>query len=107
MIIWGIRRYVQQLAILVARCSLQGHSSAHRLVRRRTKFTLFFIPLFPVSSSYGLVCTMCGNETKVDKARVPEIEAEAQRQRHEQAAQQAAGQQYAPYDAPQAQPEPN
>jgi Fe2+ or Zn2+ uptake regulation protein len=95
-IIWGIRRYVQQLAMIVARCSAQGHTAAHRLVRKRTKFTLFFVPLFPISTSHVLVCTMCGNTAPVPKERVPEIEAEAQRQAVEQA-----GQQFAPFEAPQ------
>lgn len=99
--IWGVRRYVQQLAVLVARCSAQGHTAAHRLVRKRTKFTLFFVPLIPINTSYLLVCTMCGNAAKMDKARVPEIEAEAARQQQEQAAQQA---QYATFEAPQTEP---
>jgi hypothetical protein len=105
-IIWGFRRYAMQVAILVARCSALGHTAAHRLVRRRTKFTLFFVPLIPISTSYHLVCTMCGNDYKVDKARVPEMEAEAARQRQEQLAQQPQ-QQYAPFEAPAAQPDPN
>jgi Fe2+ or Zn2+ uptake regulation protein len=83
MLIWGIRRYVQQLAVLVATCSAQGHSAAHRLLRRRTKFTLFFIPLIPLGSTYHLVCTACGATAKMDAARVPEIQGEAARQQLE------------------------
>jgi hypothetical protein len=72
-ILWGIRRYVQQLAILLARCPAQGHEAPHRLMRRRTTFMLFCVPLFPISTSYQLLCTACGNVAKIDKARVDEV----------------------------------
>jgi hypothetical protein len=95
-IIWGIRRYVQQLAILMALCPAQGHEAPHRLIRRRTKFTLFFVPLFPVSSSHQLVCTTCGNVAKIDKVGVAEVTAEATRQQQEQLGATTGSQQFAP-----------
>jgi hypothetical protein len=102
-LIWGVRRYVQQVAVLVARCSLQGHSAAHRLVKRRTKFTLFFVPLFTVGTKHFLACTLCGHSVEVPGTQVPGIVAEAQRQQIER----AGAPQYAPYDAPVQQPGPN
>ncbi|HEX8002348.1 MAG TPA: hypothetical protein VF519_06600 [Mycobacteriales bacterium] len=102
MIIWGFRTYAQQLAVLVARCALQGHNAAHAVVRRRTKFTLFFIPLFPVSSKHLLVCSMCGNATPVAKENVESVLAEAQRQELERG-----GQQYAEFQAPVTEPGAN
>ena len=107
MIIWGFRSYVQQLALLVARCASQGHTAAHALVLKRTKFTLFFIPLFPISSKHELVCTMCGGTAKVEKERVPEVQAEAARQQQEHAAQQLGAQQYAAFQALVTEPGPN
>jgi Fe2+ or Zn2+ uptake regulation protein len=98
-IIWGFRTTAQQLAILVARCALQGHTAAHAVVRRRTKFTLFFIPLFQVSSKHVLVCSLCGNATPMAKENVPAALAEAQRQEVERA-----GQQFAEFQAPVAEP---
>jgi hypothetical protein len=53
--------------------------AAHRL-RRRTKFTLFFVPLIPLGSSYHLVCVACGATTNIDGATLPRVEAEAARQ---------------------------
>ncbi|HET8658396.1 MAG TPA: zinc-ribbon domain-containing protein [Micromonosporaceae bacterium] len=42
------------------RCEVCGHSAPQALVKRTTKFTLFFVPLFPVrpSRSY-LECGHC------------------------------------------------
>jgi hypothetical protein len=102
MLIWGFRTSAQQLAIFVARCALQGHNAAHALVRRRTKFTLFFIPLFPVSTKHILVCSLCGNDTKVEKENVPAALAEAQRQELERSSGQ-----FAEFQAPVAEPGPN
>jgi Fe2+ or Zn2+ uptake regulation protein len=98
--IWGVRRYVQQLAVLVARCSLQGHNAAHRLVKRRTKFTFFFIPLFTMNTKHLLACTMCGHTVELPAAQVEGVLAEARRQEQERA-----GQQYAEFQAPQTEPQ--
>jgi hypothetical protein len=55
------------LAILTFVCSRCGNTSAHRLEERVRKFTLFFIPLFPIGRrrTFG-TCTYCGLVTEVD-----------------------------------------
>lgn len=57
MIIWGTRSYIYQLAMITLLCGRCGNPSAHALRRRVMKFTLFFIPLFPISSKYSTQCT--------------------------------------------------
>jgi hypothetical protein len=102
LIIWGFRTKALALAMLVARCALQGHTAAHHLVKQQTKFTLFFIPLFPVRTKHLLSCAMCGGSAPVAKERVPEVLNEAARQEHERSAQQ-----FAEFHAPQPEISPN
>ncbi|WP_329135334.1 zinc-ribbon domain-containing protein [Streptomyces sp. NBC_00670] len=86
MIIFGTRGYLYQLAILTLVCGRCGNPAAHTLRKRVTKFTLFFIPLFPVSSKYATQCTFCGAEQKIIKEQADQLLAHA-------AAGQAAAQQ--------------
>ncbi|WP_340385643.1 zinc-ribbon domain-containing protein [Streptomyces sp. SS7] len=65
MIIFGTKGYLYQLAILTLVCGRCGNPAAHALRKRVTKFTLFFVPLFPVSTTYLTQCTFCGAEEKV------------------------------------------
>ncbi len=59
MLIWGFRQRSETLAMLTLACR-NGHTAAHRLTCVRRMFTLFFIPLFPVSRRYFGVCAQCG-----------------------------------------------
>lgn len=77
MIIFGTRGYLYQLAILTLVCGRCGNPSAHTLRKRVTKFTLFFIPLFPVSVKYATQCTFCGAETKIIKEQADPLLAQA------------------------------
>ena len=45
-----------------------GVTAAQVLIRRTTKFSLFFIPLFPVKpATYYLQCTNCGAVRRTDR----------------------------------------
>ncbi|BBC34513.1 uncharacterized protein SGFS_058070 [Streptomyces graminofaciens] len=77
-IIFGTKGYLYQLAILTLVCGHCGNPAAHTLRKRVTKFTLFFVPLFPVSTKYVTQCTFCGVEQKVDKEQAERLEAQAQ-----------------------------
>ncbi|MFF5979209.1 zinc-ribbon domain-containing protein [Streptomyces olindensis] len=76
MIIFGTKGYLYQLAILTLVCGQCGNPAAHTLRKRVTKFTLFFVPLFPVSTSYRTQCTFCGAEQKVTKEQADQLQAQ-------------------------------
>ena len=78
MIIFGTRSYLYQLAILTLVCGRCGNPSAHTLRKRVTKFTLFFVPLFPFSTKYQTQCTFCGAEQKITKEQADQLLAQAQ-----------------------------
>ncbi|MFV0127808.1 zinc-ribbon domain-containing protein [Streptomyces sp. HMX112] len=65
MIIFGTKGYLYSLAVLTLVCGRCGNPAAHTLRKRVTKFTLFFVPLFPVSTKYLTQCSFCGAEQRV------------------------------------------
>ena len=71
MVIFGFRTKVFVLAMMTLLCPRCGNPAAHPLHRSVTKFTLFFVPLFPVKSRYTTQCTFCGftNHLSKDQAR--------------------------------------
>jgi hypothetical protein len=77
MIIFGTKGYLYQLAILTLVCGHCGNPSAHTLRKRVTKFTLFFVPLFPFSTKYATQCTFCGAEQKITKEQAEQLQAQA------------------------------
>src|ERR1041384_5708158 len=78
MIIWGWRSYVRSLAMLTFLCGNCGNPAMHHVKRAYTKFTLFFIPLFPVSSRYLTECTFCGAARKIPKEEALRLAEQAQ-----------------------------
>ncbi|CAM5505954.1 hypothetical protein GCM10010329_63740 [Streptomyces spiroverticillatus] len=76
MIIFGTRGYIYQLAILTLLCGHCGNPAAHTLRKHVTKFTLFFIPLFPVSTKYATQCTFCGAERRVEREEAERLQAQ-------------------------------
>ncbi|MEJ1198071.1 MULTISPECIES: zinc-ribbon domain-containing protein [unclassified Streptomyces] len=77
MIIFGTKGYLYQLAILTLVCGQCGNPSAHTLRKRVTKFTLFFVPLFPFSTKYLTQCTFCGAEQQVSKEQAEQLQTQA------------------------------
>ncbi|MEJ7635008.1 zinc ribbon domain-containing protein [Aeromicrobium sp.] len=72
MIIFGFRSSVIQIAMMTYLCSRCGNPAAHALRKVVRKFTLFFIPLFPVSTKYSVQCTFCGAAAELTKQEVDE-----------------------------------
>jgi hypothetical protein len=66
-ILFGTRTYLYQLAVLTLVCGRCGNPSGHMLRKRVLKFTLFFVPLFPISTKYSTQCASCGAEQQVPK----------------------------------------
>jgi len=89
MIIWGFRQRVLQLAMVTFLCGQCSNPSAHALRKAVNKFTLFFIPLFPISTKYFTQCTFCGCTNRITKEQADQVLAQS-------AAQQPAPQQYPP-----------
>ncbi|MFD3975700.1 zinc-ribbon domain-containing protein [Streptomyces cyaneofuscatus] len=73
MIIFGTKGYLYQLAILTMVCGWCGNPAAHTLRKRVTKFTLFFVPLFPFSTKYATQCTFCGGEQQIAKEQADRL----------------------------------
>ncbi|MFV0460215.1 MAG: zinc-ribbon domain-containing protein [Actinomycetales bacterium] len=66
-VLFGTRLYREVLGVATMVCPRCGQIAAQRVERRRTKFTLFFIPLIPLSTSYRVQCAACAVETTVDE----------------------------------------
>lgn len=77
MIIFGTKGYIYQLAILTLVCGHCGNPSAHTLRKRVTKFTLFFVPLFPFSTKYATQCTFCGAEQQITSEQAEQLQQQA------------------------------
>ncbi|KJK37238.1 hypothetical protein UK15_22920 [Streptomyces variegatus] len=77
MIIFGTKGYLYQLAILTLVCGQCGNPAAHTLRKRVTKFTLFFVPLFPISTKYLTQCTFCGAEQKVTEEQAKQLQTQS------------------------------
>lgn len=75
MIIYGWKRYARVLALLTLVCQQCAIPSEHVLRRLTTKFTLFWIPLFPINRKHTLFCTSCQHEVKVPREQAQQLAA--------------------------------
>lgn len=73
LLIWGTRRTVQTILMLTMLCGRCGNPAAHAVKHLVTKFTFFFIPLFPISSRYLTQCTFCGHSQRATKEQVEQL----------------------------------
>jgi hypothetical protein len=69
-IITGFKKETEVLADMerTELCMNCCHELRHQVMRYREYFTLFFVPLFPVSSRYTYRCPFCTYEHKITKA---------------------------------------
>ena len=72
--IFGTRRYVYQLGMVLLVCGRCGNSAAHALRKRVAKFTLFFIPIFPFSTKFSTQCTACGVQHSLTKEQAAQLQ---------------------------------
>jgi hypothetical protein len=75
LIIYGVKQYVQVLAVLQLVCGQCGNAAEHVLRKLTMKFTLFWIPLFPVNRKQTLFCTACECEQKLPKEQAMRLAA--------------------------------
>ncbi|HEX6797697.1 MAG TPA: zinc-ribbon domain-containing protein [Ktedonobacterales bacterium] len=73
MIIWGTRRRNNVLGQLQYVCPGCHQPTFHGLVRSKYWFTLFFIPVFPFSTSTTARCMKCGFQEKVNNKQADEM----------------------------------
>ncbi|GID28692.1 zinc-ribbon domain-containing protein [Paractinoplanes brasiliensis] len=60
-LIFGVRGKDKIVGSRLGVCEVCGATAAQTLIRRTTKFSLFFVPLFPVRPARHFVaCTNCG-----------------------------------------------
>jgi Protein of unknown function (DUF2510) len=71
-LIFGFRRRVALLATLSLACP-NGHVAAHRILKLTRWFTLFFLPVIPVSRKYLSVCIQCGVTLDIPKSAAEEM----------------------------------
>ncbi|HUD69458.1 MAG TPA: zinc ribbon domain-containing protein [Acidimicrobiales bacterium] len=73
MILFGFRGRRKRLATVFIECP-QCHRTCSQVVARTQRwFTLFFIPIFPFSTKYFTVCSMCSGATKIDRTRAEHL----------------------------------
>ena len=89
-LIFGVRRYVQRIGVLLWVCARCGSQTPHLLARIKSRFTLFFVPLVPLPTLTRLTCTTCGTRAKFEKDQLPAIEEAARAGAARAAAIQAA-----------------
>ena len=65
--IFGTKAYVTVLAVLTLVCRVCGNPAAQRIEKHVTRFTLFFIPTFPISTRYAMQCAMCGATSRIER----------------------------------------
>jgi zinc ribbon protein len=75
MIIFGTKTYLYTLAMLTLVCGRCGNPAAHALKKRVVKFSLFFVPLFPINTKYLTQCTFCGAGQQITKEQAEQLQA--------------------------------
>jgi hypothetical protein len=70
LVIFGLSRKERQLATVALACGRCGNVG-QALIRRSTRFTLFFVPVLPLRSQRELRCGWCGATRRLsrDEAR--------------------------------------
>jgi len=63
--LFGFRRRVTRLGTLFMMCALCHTPAAQVLTKVRRYFTVFFIPVIPLGTTYALTCTMCGRASQI------------------------------------------
>ncbi|HEV7955620.1 MAG: zinc-ribbon protein [Microbacteriaceae bacterium] len=81
-LLFGTRASHALLSVVTFVCGFCGQNVAQQVVKSVNRFTLFFVPLFPVSTRYFVECSNCGGTTSLTKAQADNSIAYAQGQRH-------------------------
>jgi hypothetical protein len=74
MVIYGTNRRVKQLMTLSMNCKNCQRGTIHTLRRAQKKFTLYFVPVAPLSTQHYLQCNLCGATSEITKYRAAELQ---------------------------------
>jgi hypothetical protein len=77
MSIYGHRTMVRQLALIMTICERCEQRALLQVNRRITKFTMLFIPLLPIRSSYFTRCAACNKSHPLRKETAMQMVARA------------------------------
>lgn len=71
LVIFGLSRKDRPMGLVGLRCAVCGHPGPQSLVHRRTRFTLFFVPVLPLRARHLTHCPTCGTTRTIggDEAR--------------------------------------
>lgn len=73
-LLFGTRATVTVLATVWFVCHFCGFDAAQKVIERRNRLTLFWVPLFTVSRSFANVCSNCGREVALTREQVANAE---------------------------------
>lgn len=73
LVIFGFKNSARNLGLAQATCPRCGHRAAQRVDRRKRAFSVFFIPIIPLGSSYEATCTACGTTTRISRDQAEQI----------------------------------
>ncbi|TFC46174.1 zinc-ribbon domain-containing protein [Cryobacterium sp. TMT1-21] len=68
-LLFGTRAHPALMNSVSFVCGYCGTLAEQQVVRNSLRLTLFFIPLFPLSTTYSNTCTHCGGTTKLTAAQ--------------------------------------
>jgi hypothetical protein len=69
-LLFGTRATESLLVMVSFVCNFCGRHADQEVYERVNKFTVFFIPLFRVSTRYFVTCTNCAGTTELTRAQV-------------------------------------
>ena len=72
-IIYGYRTRNKPLGQMQYVCPKCSQNANHTVVKTQYMMTLFFVPLFPVSSKYTATCNNCRFQEKVEKQQAKQM----------------------------------
>jgi zinc-ribbon family len=72
-LIFGLTTKAELLGLVSFVCQVCGNAGPHQLVRERTRFSLFFVPLIPIRTRNAAHCGVCGARTRVPADEMPRV----------------------------------
>lgn len=68
-LLFGTKAVQTLMNVVVFACHYCGTAADQRVFKRSTRLTLFFMPLFPLASSFFNECSRCGGTTELSAAQ--------------------------------------